>query len=324
MEQPKQLYQPEQLQSYEEFTEGTISNIEAVFDMDTKSQELSLQNFLENKDHGLEHEYNVYQKAIQIAERYEKETWKKIRTHMIYPMAIVHDSMRSIQYDLSDLHGGISWDVTTEEEYKENQKARREKRNDRNHERYGAFLFEKILQSLKKKDIFINLSSEEQEEIKEYLINHDYLSQQLNGGRFHEPKTIEWQIVRLADRISVPLKDEIQRYRDTGKRLKTPFFNESMPLEERENFSFDKMWFYFKNKWVDEVLFFTSILMTTEKDFSQPELWKMYAEWAVDKNNAIDFILEIGKQEEATPEQIEQLKQLLTHLGKKFGFVVKE
>ena len=58
----------------EEFTEGTESNIEAVFDMDTKSQERSLQNFLENKDHGLEHEYNVYQKAIQIAERYEKET----------------------------------------------------------------------------------------------------------------------------------------------------------------------------------------------------------------------------------------------------------
>jgi hypothetical protein len=50
----------------------------------------------------------------------------------------------------------------------------------------------------------------------------------------------------------------------------------------------------------------------------------MYSEWAVDKNNAIDFILEIGKKEEATPEQIEQLKQLLTHLGKKFGFVVKE
>jgi hypothetical protein len=49
--------------------------------------------------------------------------------------------------------------------------------------------------------------------------------------------------VRLADRISVPLKDEIQRYWDTGKRMipPTPFFNESMPVKERENFSFDKM-----------------------------------------------------------------------------------
>lgn len=324
MEQPKQLYQPEQLQSYEQFTEGTVSNIKTVFDMDTKSQELSLQNFLENKDHGLEHEYNVYQKAIQIAERYEKETEKEIRKHMIYPMAIVHDSMRSIQYDLSDLHWGISWDEIKEQEERNKQKTRREKRNDRNHERYGAFLFEKMLQSLEKKDIFVNLSEEEQQEIKEYLINHDYLSQQLNGGRFHEPKTIEWQIVRLADRISVPLQDEIQRYRDTGKRLNTPFFNESMPLEEREKFSFDKMPLYFKNRWVDEVLFFTSILMTTEKDFSDPILWKMYAEWAVDKDNAVDFIMEIGTKEWATPKQMQDLKILLSHLGKKFNFHVKE
>ena len=49
---------------------------------------------------------------------------------MIYPMAIVHDAMRSLQY-----------------EYTDPMKARKEKRNDRNHERYGAFLFEKIIQS---------------------------------------------------------------------------------------------------------------------------------------------------------------------------------
>ena len=70
----------------------------------------------------------------------------------------------------------------------------------------------------------------------------------------------------------MPLQDEIQRYRDTGKRLGTPFFNTSMPIEERENFSFDKMGLYFKNDWVDEVLFFTALLMITEKDFSDPLL----------------------------------------------------
>lgn len=174
MEKQKQLYQPEQLQSYEQFKEGTVSNIETIFDMNTKSQELSLQNFLENTDHGLEHEYNVYQKAIQIAERYEQETGKKIRRHMIYPMAIVHDAMRSLKYEDIDFT-----------------KVRKEKRNDRNHERYGAYLFDKMVQSLEKKDIILNLSKEEQEEIKEYLINHDYFSQQLNGGRFHEPQSLE-------------------------------------------------------------------------------------------------------------------------------------
>lgn len=307
MEKQKQLYQPEQLQSYEQFKEGTVSNIETIFDMNTKSQELSLQNFLENTDHGLEHEYNVYQKAIQIAERYEQETGKKIRRHMIYPMAIVHDAMRSLKYEDIDFT-----------------KVRKEKRNDRNHERYGAYLFDKMVQSLEKKDIILNLSKEEQEEIKEYLINHDYFSQQLNGGRFHEPQSLEWQVVRLADRISVPLQDEIQRYRDTGKRLGTPFFTTSMPIEERENFSFDKMWLYFKNGWVDEVLFFTALLMITEKDFSDTLLWKIYSEWAIDKDNAVDFIIEIGTKEWATPEQMYQLKSLLKHLAKKFDFNVKE
>lgn len=73
MEQQKELYQPVGLQSYEEFKQGTVENIHDIFDMDTKSQELSFQNFLENTDHGLEHEYNVYQKAIEIADRYEEE-----------------------------------------------------------------------------------------------------------------------------------------------------------------------------------------------------------------------------------------------------------
>ena len=226
---------------------------------------------------------------------------------MIYPMAIIHDAMRSIQYDEMDT-----------------QKARKEKRNDRNHEKYGAFLFEKMIKTLSEKQIWIKLMDEEQEEIKEYLINHDYFSQQLNGWRFHEPSSKEGQIVRLADRISVPLQDEIQRYRDTGKRLKTPFFNQTMPVSERENFSFDKMGLYFKNGWVDEVMFFTALLMITENDFSDPVLWSLYKEWAKDKDNAIDFIIDIGKQEGATPEQIDDLKILLQHLGKKFGFVVKE
>ena len=306
MEYLKKLYQPQEWQSYDQFKQGTVENIYSLFDVQSKSDVMTLQNFLENTDHGLEHEYNVYQKAIEITDRYEQQTDTQVRKHMLYPMAIVHDAMRSLQYSPTD-----------------KQKARKEKRNDRNHEKYGAFLFEKMIQSWKQRDIFINLSEQEQAEIKEYLINHDYFSEQLNGGRFHELTSIEGQIVRLADRISIPLKDEIQRYWDTWKRLNTPFFNQSMPLSERENFSFDKMGLYFKNGWVDEVLFFIALLMITEKDFSDPVLGEIYKEWAVDKDNAIDFILDIGKQEGATPEQMEDLKVLLSHLGEKYGFHVK-
>lgn len=309
MEYLKKLYQPQEWQSYDQFKQGTVENIHNLFDIYSKSDVMTLQNFLENTDHGLEHEYNVYQKAIEIIDRYEQKTWKKIRKHMIYPMAIVHDAMRSLQYDPMD-----------------KQKARKEKRNDRNHEKYGAFLFEKMIQSWNQRDVFINLSEQEQAEIKEYLINHDYFSEQLNGGRFHEPTSIEGQIVRLADRISVPLKDEIQRYWDTGKRMNPPtqFSNPLIPLSVRETFSFDKKNEYEKDYGkLDEISYFLSALMVTEKDFSDPVLGEIYKEWAVDKDNAIDFILDIGKQEGATPEQMEDLKVLLSHLGEKFGFHVK-
>ena len=49
--------------------------------------------------------------------------------------------------------------------------------------------------------------------------------------------------------------------------LKPGIFLARILCSERENFSFDKMGLYFKNGWVDEVLFFTALLMITEKDF---------------------------------------------------------
>lgn len=75
---------------------------------------------------------------------------------------------------------------------------------------------------------------------------------------------------------------------------------------------------------MDEVLFFTALLMITEKDFSDPLLGKIYSERAADKDKAVDFIMEIGKKEQATPEEMEQLKTLLIHLSEKFDFSIKE
>jgi lipoprotein NlpI len=219
-------------------------------------------------------------------------------------MSIFHDAMRSVQYDESDP-----------------QKIRKEKRNDKNHEKYGAVLFEKLIEKIQSQNDLkkhIQFSSEEKEDISEYLINHDFFSEQLNGKRFHEPKSKEGQIVRLADRISIPLKDEIQRYRDTGKRLGTPFFNTTVSLDERENFSFDNMGYYFKNGKIDEVLFFTALLMITEKDFNDPLLGQIYKERAIQKKDAVQFIMDIAQKEDTNPEDKQQLQQLLTHLGKKF------
>jgi hypothetical protein len=47
--------------------------------------------------------------------------------------------------------------------------------------------------------------------------------------------------VRLADRVSVPVEEEIVRYRETGKRLNTRYFNDQISFEERVNFTFENM-----------------------------------------------------------------------------------
>ncbi|HBB03484.1 TPA: hypothetical protein DCZ39_01075 [Patescibacteria group bacterium] len=72
-------------------------------------------------------------------------------------------------------------------------------------------------------------------------MNHDFFNERLDGDTYHEPMSIEGQITRLADRISVPIDQEITRYRETGKRLGTKYFNKDITWQERVDFSFANM-----------------------------------------------------------------------------------
>ena len=288
---------PQQTLSYDEFTKITQSNIEQVFGMKSIDEQMSRDFFVHNSDHGLEHEYNVYTRAIQIAQDYEYITWSTLRMHLLYPMAICHDAMRSIKYPESDP-----------------QKLRKEKRNDTNHQRYGALFYKKIMHN----NLSISISDNDQTDTVDYLYNHDFFSHQLNGKRYREPASIEWQIVRLADRTSVPICDEIQRYRDTWIRLGTPLFCRHMPLDHRTNFSFDTMWLYAKNGWIDEMWFFIALLMITSKDFEDPLLGQRYDERATQKSAAVLYIKNIAQQSD--PETYTAICALLDHLWPKFNF----
>ena len=172
--QEQQLYIPNTIFPFDEFRDLTVKNIYQLFDMNTNQEHLSLDFFIHNTDHGLEHEYNVYTKAVEIAKYYTQLTGKEVRMHLLYPMAICHDAMRSVIYGEEDNH-----------------KTRKEYRNDRNHERYGAKLFDKIYHISQEKGLNRSLTQSERDDITEYLINHDYFSKQLNGVRYHEPQSIE-------------------------------------------------------------------------------------------------------------------------------------
>lgn len=307
--------------TYEAYTETTARNLLMLFDdhlqtdidphtstpLHVDSAWLSAQEFSTNKDHGMEHAYNVFKESLRIAHIIEAETWASVDYQLLYIMSLAHDAARSIVYPE---------DVETSTP----NKSRREKRNDKKHEYFWWIIVRNRIARLRKHNVFV--SPDDDAKLKDYLINHDFFSQQLNGKRFQEPYSLEGQIVRLADRISVPLTEEIDRYRETWKRLKTPFFFPETDINIRMNFSFDDFWAYNEAGIIDEVMFFTGMLMINGSDFSHPILSRLYDEWATQKNTAAAHILDIARTEGTSDEDINKLTELLDALGKRYNFTL--
>ena len=137
------------------------------------------------------------------------------------------------------------------------------------------------MKRLKEQNITISL--EDQKKIEDYILNHDFFNTRLDGEKYHEPISIEGQITRLADRISVSTQEEIKRYWETGKRLGTTYFKKDISWEERIDFSFANMGEYIKNGKFDQFTFFLAMLSQSACDFSNPIVVKIYQQWATNK-----------------------------------------
>ncbi len=178
--------------------------------------------------------YNVFTKASEIADEVEEKTEANVDRNMLYTMIALHDSGR--------FHVQAPESGDTEKDTK--RKEKKAKRADSKHELYGVAQMKFALAKLKKEGKEID--PEIEKKIAEYVYNHDYMTPQLNGDRFHEPSSIEGQIARLADRISTSAITEIERYWKTGKRMGTTFFKEEIPFSARESFRFSDIGKYIK------------------------------------------------------------------------------
>lgn len=270
---------------FQEYKETTIKNLKNILDISQADESLpeSFEVFLENTDHGIEHTYNVYKKALEIAEILENKTWENVDKDLLYIMAVMHDSWR---FHLSD-------------------NKKKQEKCEKEHNKCWTAQIRLFQKKLKNKGV--EFSQEKVKAIIDYIYNHDFFNERLDGKFLKEPNSLEWQIVRLADRISIDIREEIRRYRDTWKRKNTPLLKDSISFEDRTNFSFDKIWEYIKNWKLDQMFFFFTLLSICEKDFSHPVLSKLYKERAVEKNKAIDEILEIAKEEWYEIEKIKNL-----------------
>ncbi len=286
----------------EQFREITAKNVKDIFAFDEKdlNKNYGLQQFLTNSDHWAEHVYNVYKKANEIAQKIEQETWEKIDHNVLYIMVVLHDSWRFF------MEAPVIWESTVEQERKE----KKMKKADRRHEFYGTMLLRSAVLYLEQK--WVNLDPITVEKIRDYVNNHDFMSEKLSWkGRFHEPLSIEWKIARLADRISTPAIPELERYRDTGKRMWTTYYNPNITFAEREAFSFAKGWEYNKAWKLDQFMFFATLLAIKASDFWHPVLQKIYKERAPQKREAAQRIISLAREEHIDESVITQMEETL-------------
>lgn len=295
----------------EQFRAITAKNVKEIFEFDEteKGKSYWLQQFLKNNDHGAEHVYNVYKKADEIAKQIEIETWESIDHNLLYIMIALHDSGRF------HMEAPIEWESVSEKSRKE----KKAQKADRRHELYGVSQFKFALAKLKKKWIAVDPLITEK--VVDYVYNHDFMSEKLSGKwRFHEPLSLEWKIARLADRISTPAIPELERYRETWKRMWTIFYNPDINFAEREAFSFANIWKYAKEWKLDQFMFFSTLLAVKSSDFWYPVLQKIYSERAPQKREAAERIISLAREEHISEIIIEQMKHTLQQYAQVYEF----
>ncbi len=265
-----------------------------IFQIDDDNKLKSFEEFAENKDHWFEHSLNVYKKALEITTIMEAK-WYTIDKSKLFVMALMHDSWR---FHLSE----------------ENPKKR--ERCEKRHNKCWIWQIKLAKNKLKKDWIIFDESF--WNDIYDYINNHDFLNDRLDPN-YKEPKSIEWWIVRLSDRISTNIETEIDRYWETWKRLKTPYFIENISFEDRVSFNFTKVWEYIKSKKFDEFTFFLALISVSKNDYQNDDLKQIYASWAKSKDIWIKKILDIWVHEWFSQWQIEKMKTLISDYIKYFN-----
>ncbi|MFA7284905.1 MAG: hypothetical protein WC004_03725, partial [Candidatus Absconditabacterales bacterium] len=166
-------HQDEKLPGFKRIVAQTVRDVFGIEQEDERAY--PLQQFLDNDDHGAEHVYNVYQKALDIADAVEIKTKLKVRRDVLYVMIALHDSGRfhTSKPDPQDTPAQIAI------------KKKKEDIADSRHALYGQAQLRLALEKLADKGITID--PQIIQDINNYIYNHDYMTPMLNGDRYTEP-----------------------------------------------------------------------------------------------------------------------------------------
>lgn len=230
-----------------------------------------LRNFIENDDHGLAHCYNVYKTASNLLSTLSEEEQARVNKETMEIMVLFHDIGR--------FH---------------------HPKCDRRHQKCGMAQVRMYAQKT-------GMDEETRRKIIDLVKYHDFMSKDLDPNQ-REPYSIEWQIVRLADKMSVDPIAELRRYWDYGKRIGSTLLDETISMDDRLNFSFDKRG---KVK-TDQLTYFLALLATSPDSISQEKLRDNYVEWSKNKNRAEEEIYHIMGEEWFSIEKILQVRTIIS------------
>lgn len=230
-----------------------------------------LTNFINNNDHWLEHSYNVFECAINIYNNFTDMKKKEINLWLVELMCVFHDIWR-FHHQKCDRKHQKCWMAQ-------------------------ARMYAKI----------VKISDEDKNKLIDFIKYHDFMAKYLDPDQ-REPNSIEWQIVRIADKMSIEPVHEIRRYWDYWKRIWATLFNKEITLEERLSFSFNKRW---KLK-TDQLTYFLALLWTSEDSITNEIIRTSYTEWSKYKHKAEEEIYKIMEEEWYKIEEIIKARTIVS------------
>lgn len=127
--------------------------------------------------------------------------------------------------------------------------------------------------------------------VREGILRHDFFNHDFDK-RTKPPVSLEAQILRAADKTSVAPADEIERYDEYRRKLKSPLFNRDTPIEFRLNWNFSLK----HDPRTDQLCYFFVVLALRPEDFIHPVIQEYYRDWSRQKKAAVDKILEIVRK----------------------------
>ncbi|MFA6228398.1 MAG: HD domain-containing protein [Patescibacteria group bacterium] len=246
----------------------------------------TVNDFWHNSHHGLRHSFLVHNRALELLEQFPllkrhcldmifdetpEKSEEKIKALLTWA-AILHDFGRCLGFSFGE------------------------------HQEFGANLARCCFMDDEDEEV-VAMS----QRLYNLIANHDYLRPEIDGKKFPDIFFIEplAEILRLADKISIAPAEEMLRYYQTGRQVKTAFYNPAITDDVRFDFAR-------QGGERDMVGYAFNLFLLQPQDFFYRETAEAYAQWSRGKLEAFQELIRQAREEEnLSPQKILEIHAII-------------